>query len=108
LNTTSSQLAEIQKVYPGKNFPDVTTLRNWISSQTLPANTNYADVSYRNALALQAKAAKDGYLISAVIFSSTTQGYYWVYCYAALSDGSLWYWSPESYNVTYWLNVNNF
>jgi hypothetical protein len=108
LKGAQSQLLAVQKVYPAKNFPDSTTLKNWVTSQPLPAPSSDAQLWYQSALELQRKAAKDGYLISASLEPASEEGYYRVFCYAVLDDGSLWYWDSETYNLYYWLDIKRF
>jgi len=93
LTSTQAELADIQKVYPLRNFASRTEMEQWMRSNTLPQG-RYAEDSYQNAIQTQMAAMRDGYLVGIQI-DSFANGNYWV-GNAAIADGGLYHFKIET------------
>ena len=93
----SSELSQIKKVYPPRDFSSLTELRNWLLANPVSQRPSaaYANTSYGNALQIQQDALKDGYIISASVYWRSDTNLYYVTCQTVI-DGYVWSWSPLS------------
>jgi myosin heavy subunit len=99
LNSKSQQLTDIQKVYPLKPFPDLNTLKTWLSTQPIIPFT------FQNTSSLQDAAAKDGWIISAGIDWSATLQMYATSNTAILANGDVYMFFCNDHTLHYELNI---
>lgn len=93
----SSELAELEAVYPPKEFPSRTALEDWLQENEVSEEpvTMYTADWYGKALELQEDALADGYVVSVDYDYDSGTGIYMVYC-VTIIDGDIWYWDPET------------
>ena len=93
-NAVNSELADIKKVYPPRDFSSVEELTTWLKSnevsEIITPGYFEAEERYSWALKVQEDALKDGYIIS-VDFDVPI----YVAC-VAIIDGDFWWWYPET------------
>jgi len=99
LAATSQQLADIQKVYPLKNFPDLNALKAWLAKQTI------VTFSFQNTFALQEAAAKDGWLISAGIWWNAAAGEHYSGNTAILANGDCYMFYCDDHTLYFEVNI---
>jgi len=108
LASTEAELTEIKEVYPPRYFPSGTELQNWLADDNMSDRSSTdAGVWYANARELQQRALEDGYIISAGMFDNL-DGTFSVWCSAVMEDDSLYWWDPDTDDITYWLDVIHF
>ncbi len=95
-----SELARINNLYPLRDFPSLTDLRDWLAENDVSdkPETTYAEDWYGRALEVQEDAALDGYLISADYDYFEEDEVYLVWC-IAIVNGRIFYWDPETDEV---------
>ncbi len=95
-----SELARIKDVYPPRDFPSLTDLKDWLAENDVSEkpDTTYAEDWYGRALEVQEDAVADGYLISADYDYSEADESYSVWCIAII-NGKIFYWDPETDEV---------
>ena len=97
-NNVSSELAEIEKVYPPGDFKSVTELEAWVRNHVQPSR-DYLAETFRTALIIQSQGLEDGYLISVMYDEDDTDpDYGWIMC-GALVNGDLYIWYPKDTEV---------
>ncbi len=93
----SQELADIQEVYPPRDFSSAQELRDWLLANDIsekPITTTSEDW-YGRALEVQADALKDGYIVSVDFdYDSETDTIY-VYCVTVINS-YIWFWDPET------------
>lgn len=93
----SQQLADIQEVYPPREFSSSNELQEWLNANAvsvLPPSLSYVDW-YGRALQLQQDALNDGYIISVDIDYYLEEDALAVWC-VTIIDGYMWYWDPTT------------
>jgi len=103
LYTVERELAELKDVYPAKLFASKSELRDWLLADDISERETDNPIEvYQNALELQERALRDGYIINAeIILSGTTTTYYTIYCTALTQENSLYWWMPSNDYVEY-------
>jgi len=96
----SSELAEMQLLYPPKDFPSLTALKEWLLENDVSQKpvTTYGEDWYGRALEVQEDALKDGYVVSADYDYNSEEGTYTVWC-VTIVNGRVFYWDPETDEV---------
>ncbi len=96
-NAVSNELAQIQEVYPPRDFSSISELEDWLRTNDVSEEpiTMYADAWYRKALTIQENALADGYIVSADYDYNSETDIYLIYC-VTIIDGNIWYWNPET------------
>jgi hypothetical protein len=99
LDTANADLADIQAVFPPRNFSSSTELEDWLQSNSIslqPPATTYEEW-YSKALQRQADALADGFIISVDYdyFFDDVNEYFSVWNIAVI-DGIIWFWDPET------------
>ena len=108
LASTEAELAEIKEVYPPRYFSSGTELQNWLADDNMSDRSSAdAVVWYTNARELQKRALEDGHIINACI-RDNLDGTFTVWCEAVTEDNSLYWWNPDTDDITYWLDVIHF
>ncbi len=90
-------LAEVEAVYPPKDFSSLSELQNWLLTNDVSERplATIAENLYSKALEMQEDALKDGYIVSAWIdYYPDTEEFY-INC-TAVVDGNVWIWNPET------------
>ena len=106
--TLQEELADIQEVYPPRYFSSGVELQNWLAEDNISdRHSTDAVLWYANALELQERALRDGYIINAYIWDNL-DGTYTVFCDAVTEDNSLYWWDPETDDIYYELDVKHF
>ncbi len=95
-----SELAQVREVYPLRDFPSLTALKDWLAENDVSEkpDTTYAEDWYGRALEVQEDAAVDGYIISADYDYSEEEEAYLVWGIAII-NGKIFYWDPETDEV---------
>jgi FtsZ-binding cell division protein ZapB len=96
----NEELANIESVYPPRDFTSRTELENWLAQNTIserPDSTTAEDW-ISNGLALQDDALADGYIINMDYDYNSDAETYMVYCTAVI-DGFIWFWDPEADDI---------
>jgi hypothetical protein len=93
----SAELAQLQEVYPPRDFTSVEELEAWLAANDVSEEpiTDYAGPWYMKALAIQEAALMDGYLIFPDYDYNPDTSRFLVYC-VTIIDGDIWYWDPET------------
>jgi ABC-type transporter Mla subunit MlaD len=99
LDSISEQLTDIQKVYPLKHFPDLSTLRTWLATQPL------SPFSFQNTSSLQEAAMNDGWIISAGITWSPSFQDFVGSNTAILDDGDVYMFFSDDHTLIYMTNI---
>ena len=99
LDTANADLANIQAVFPPRNFSSSSELEDWLLSNSIslqPPATTYEEW-YSKALQRQADALADGFIISVDYdyFFDDVNEYFSVWNIAVI-DGIIWFWDPET------------
>lgn len=105
-DATSQELADIQAVYPPREFSSISELDSWLAQNGISELTDTASVEewYAKALQLQQDALADGFLISVDIDYDPTTDSYSVWC-VAIIDSDIWYWDPELDNTYFYFSI---
>ena len=99
-DTVNSELADIKKVYPPRDFNSRTELENWLAQNTVSEepDVDNAEDWIGKALDIQEDALLDGYIINLDYDYDSTDDTYYVFCTTVI-DGFIWYWDPETDDV---------
>lgn len=97
LSTQKKNLAEIQKVYPPRDFSSKQELMVWLVSNDVSerAEVTTAENLYSKALEIQENALRDGYIVSVDLDSGEEPGVWYISCVTVI-DGDIWAWNPET------------
>ncbi len=93
----SQELADIQEVYPPRDFSSAQELRDWLLANDIsekPITTTSEDW-YGRALEVQADALNDGFIISVDYDYYMEEDFYGVWC-VTIINGEIWFWDPET------------
>jgi outer membrane murein-binding lipoprotein Lpp len=104
----SAELADLNAVYPPKEFASRTALEDWLLANDVsekPVTATYA-AWYGRALEVQGDALADGYVISVDYDYDAQTDSYFVYC-VAIINGDIYYWDPETDDVYYEPGLTN-
>jgi outer membrane murein-binding lipoprotein Lpp len=94
----SSELAQLQAVYPPKEFASRSELEDWLQENEVSEEpvTMYIKDWYGKALELQEDALADGYIVS--IDYDLEGNTYSVWCTTVI-NGDIYFWDPETDDV---------
>lgn len=99
-DVANTELENIKKAYPVRDFYSKTELENWLAQNTVsetPANDTAEDWLGR-ALEVQAEALQDGYIINVDYDYNSIDETYTVFCTTVI-DGFFWFWDPDIENI---------
>jgi len=108
LEQVRGELQELQAKYPPRRFSSAEELETWLNKQPSSPKGSDAILWFKHALRLQEAAARDGYIISAYLVPAEQDGYWIVYCEAILENGDTWIWDPDTRELYYIGNSNQF
>ena len=93
----SQELADIERVYPPRDFSSVLELRNWLQLNDVSDQPPTPDVSswYSKALQIQEDALRNGYIISVDFDYDPETDSFYVFC-VTIINGDIWFWDPET------------
>lgn len=95
-----SELTEIKKVYPPRDFSSRRELEEWLYANDVsekPTTTD-AETWIGRALEIQEDALADGYIISVDYDGPDEEFMYTVYC-TTIIDGNILFWDPETDDI---------
>ena len=93
----SNELAEIETVYPPRDFSSLSELQDWLLANDVSeraAATN-AESLYSKALEIQEDALNDGFIVSANLEYDASEDVYYILC-VTIINGDIWLWNPET------------
>lgn len=98
IENLNAELDEINAKYPLEDFPDYSTLSDWVQSHLQPVASSL-ESWFSHALRVQEAGANDGYYISAFIYAD--EDYIYVLNSALVGD-ILYVWDPEDSAIYEW------
>ncbi len=99
LDTANAELADINAVFPPRDFSSSSELENWLLSNGVslqPPATTWEEW-YSKALQIQADALADGFIVSVDYdYYYDEAGEFFYVWNIAVINGVIWFWDPES------------
>lgn len=96
----SSELADLNAVYPPEDFPSLSELQDWLLENDVSEkpSVKYAEDWYGRALEIQEDALADGYVVSVDYDYNSATDTYAIYC-VTIINGRIFYWDPATDEV---------
>lgn len=91
VSSLTSQLNDIQAVYPLREFRNLSQLRSWAMNNIMPYTSNL-ERWYCNSLTVQYQAMMDGYMVSVDVDYASSGVQVWL---VTCINGQLYYWDVE-------------